>query len=952
MDEQPFSIDDPATSEALQRVRYQRGARRGTVQFPPGSANLLGGTSADHATRMAMRRGTVLQPSGPPNFAGDSSADSMRRMEGRQLELARSMQAQLDALTAQLKPLVDALPVLLEAARRSPSSAVIPRIQLIPTAASPSPGDPVIQPSMTMSEEHPNPDGVLTKHSSTHTIDRSPGGRSAQAPRTAYSSSANLFVNQTDDGAGNPGLHDIYDVASAGGGNGGDRRPKKKWRINTEVMVDGVGDETAGSGLRPSLSNHNLLSRSRRGSAASVSWAPANVVASQADGPFAPATPLPTKSGTGGAAAQWNSTTSSHLVPDTPSRGPRRHGQISHRTSLFSFSEMESEGVLSTSQIRPSPLQRMASMSFEQVKSTGGGDALNAGESIETEMRPLASTTKIDTGLGRSPRQASLYSVAKIGYNEDNIVISILDVLYILNAIACCVISISAINPRIDILNTIGLFYTATVIYIFSTVFTAIWIAMRFFVQSRRGDWEVVDRLTHIRGHYLRTWFAFDLIYGLPIEWIFVVWRWDVFYYLQMRCLLRIVRIVSLGNSGNPLREVRLWYRFVSFCAAYCLIIHTLASVFGAVEDKSYLDSLYWAVLTVTSVGYGDVVPVTPSGKIYTIFAMLTGIALISSMTAFATSFLTSKDKLREDLDEKKSLMNAMLAYYAVPWDVQRDVISMFPAVLESQSESAFRQMSEAMPPFVARKVDAYARAKLLRSVPLFKEVKDTDMVLELSQLMTRRFIPAQEYIVCAGDVGREMFFIMRGVVEVLVPAPDDPDEEVVIASLRSGQYFGEIALLEDVVHTASVQTVSLCELLVLEKEQLNRVANVREGLQALLRHEMGARRDQTQHVAAQLKQPMAPFMWHPHASAPNPLDVLQLPYDNTDGARPQPETAERLPPMVPTTPLPQNSPCPGPNQPEGGSFRQMSQGSAVHFLLPVSNVHAADKPADFSSAM
>jgi CRP-like cAMP-binding protein len=368
-----------------------------------------------------------------------------------------------------------------------------------------------------------------------------------------------------------------------------------------------------------------------------------------------------------------------------------------------------------------------------------------------------------------------------------------------------------------------------------------------------------MDKYDQIRSHYLRTWFAFDFFYFVPIEWIFVGWAWPAFYWLEMRHLLRVVRIVSLGSSGNPLREERTWYRFMSFCAGYALILHSLASVYGAVENVDYLDSLYWAVLTVTSVGYGDVVPSTSWGKIYTIFAMICGILLISSMTAFATSVLTQKDKLREDIDEKKSLMNAMLEYYSVPWVVQRDVISMFPAVLEAQNEAAFRQMSEAMPAFVARKVDAYARAKLLRSVPLFADVKDSNIVLELSQLMTRRFIPAHEYIVSAGDVGREMFFIVRGVVEVLVMAPDDPDEEIVVASLRTGQFFGEIALLEDVVRTASVQAVTLCELLVLDKEQLGAVANVREHLASLVRKEMESRQRHNEQTAGA-------------KAAPNPL--------------------------------------------------------------------------------
>ena len=47
-------------------------------------------------------------------------------------------------------------------------------------------------------------------------------------------------------------------------------------------------------------------------------------------------------------------------------------------------------------------------------------------------------------------------------------------------------------------------------------------------------------------------------------------------------------------------------------------------------EGWSVLDSLYYCVITLTTVGYGDFTPVTPGGKIFTIFYILVGIGLIS----------------------------------------------------------------------------------------------------------------------------------------------------------------------------------------------------------------------------------------------------------------------------------------------------------------------------------
>lgn len=56
---------------------------------------------------------------------------------------------------------------------------------------------------------------------------------------------------------------------------------------------------------------------------------------------------------------------------------------------------------------------------------------------------------------------------------------------------------------------------------------------------------------------------------------------------------------------------------------------------------KSFIDSVWWAFATVTTVGYGDVVPVSTTGKIFGVFLMLLGTGLFATFTAlFANAIL------------------------------------------------------------------------------------------------------------------------------------------------------------------------------------------------------------------------------------------------------------------------------------------------------------------------
>ena len=53
---------------------------------------------------------------------------------------------------------------------------------------------------------------------------------------------------------------------------------------------------------------------------------------------------------------------------------------------------------------------------------------------------------------------------------------------------------------------------------------------------------------------------------------------------------------------------------------------------------ESIGDGFYWALVTVTTVGYGDITPITPSGKLIAIILILLGLGLIATITAIVSA--------------------------------------------------------------------------------------------------------------------------------------------------------------------------------------------------------------------------------------------------------------------------------------------------------------------------
>lgn len=79
------------------------------------------------------------------------------------------------------------------------------------------------------------------------------------------------------------------------------------------------------------------------------------------------------------------------------------------------------------------------------------------------------------------------------------------------------------------------------------------------------------------------------------------------------------------------------------------LIISTLVTVvIGAVfyhfiENWSWIDAVYFSVITLTTVGFGDLHPVTDIGKIFTIFYIISGVSLMLSFLNTRFSYKTNK---------------------------------------------------------------------------------------------------------------------------------------------------------------------------------------------------------------------------------------------------------------------------------------------------------------------
>jgi voltage-gated potassium channel len=103
---------------------------------------------------------------------------------------------------------------------------------------------------------------------------------------------------------------------------------------------------------------------------------------------------------------------------------------------------------------------------------------------------------------------------------------------------------------------------------------------------------------------------------------------------------------------SNPLIR---FFRTKIYTAVFLLIIILLIGVIGyrMISGYSWVDALYMTVITMTTVGFGEVVPLDEKSKIFTIFLILASIVIVGYALSIITEYILSKNDL-EELKHKK----------------------------------------------------------------------------------------------------------------------------------------------------------------------------------------------------------------------------------------------------------------------------------------------------------
>lgn len=216
-----------------------------------------------------------------------------------------------------------------------------------------------------------------------------------------------------------------------------------------------------------------------------------------------------------------------------------------------------------------------------------------------------------------------------------------------------------------------------------------------------------------------------------------------------------------------------------------------------------------------TTVGYGNVHPCTTRERIFAICAMVVGawifaygitnvVAMVSNLNATDSMFQLRMDELNDYMEARE-----------LPMRLRYEIREFF---FNARMSAESKLMNEAK---ILGELSALLRSKIafaindsvLNKMPFFAGA-DHNFLMELALSMRMVCFPPMEEVILEGEIGEEMFFIFRGVVEIVKGG-------VQLGLLGQKQYFGEMAILnQNCLRTATVRTLCFCELRMLTREK------------------------------------------------------------------------------------------------------------------------------------
>ena len=402
-------------------------------------------------------------------------------------------------------------------------------------------------------------------------------------------------------------------------------------------------------------------------------------------------------------------------------------------------------------------------------------------------------------------------------------------------------------------------------------VFLLIDIVLNFFCAYYDKEENLVKNHKLIVIKYLRGWFIIDLISVFPF-WLIVdgksseitkfskMSRIPKIYKLTK--LIKVLRLSKMKKKGGNSLSKLFFEKFkinanieklLTFLVTFLLLSHLSTCIWyfvAKLEDLNpncwvvrlgyidasnfqiYILSFYWTLMTVTTVGYGDVSAGTTIERIYNLFIMSFGVLMYSFAIGSLSSIVAAMDQKSEEMNEKLKILASIKKEYHLDKELYDKVRKVIKFDLSRNQKDKMEFLQE-LPNKLRIELSQIMHDKVVQNLYFFKD-QPSDFFAYVAPLLKPVKFGQNDFLYKCDDMIDEMYFITKGTI---IFSLDKKYWEREIKEIKKNNNFGEIEMCLNEKLRFNIKVKSRnCELFVLKKSDFLRLSvNFKEFIEKFL---------------------------------------------------------------------------------------------------------------------
>jgi hypothetical protein len=359
---------------------------------------------------------------------------------------------------------------------------------------------------------------------------------------------------------------------------------------------------------------------------------------------------------------------------------------------------------------------------------------------------------------------------------------------------------------------------------------------------------------------YMNSWFAIDFISILPFELLEFVDFSDgdgggVINAATLRSI-KLIRLLRLLKLAKVIRASRImkrfeatmsikfgWIRLIKFVIGLLVIAHWNACVWFMIGSISlagetswitahnldwvdrytlgdrYVASLYWSMMTLTTIGYGDIAAENTNERIYNTLAMMICSLIFAYVVGTMCSLVQGLDVTNLEFQAMMDDINEYMKKHTVPKELRLRVRKYCLYQRDSTNHHNEEELLSFFSPALRKEVALHNYMPILEKVIYFAHTP-TAFLTELAlNIKLSVFGPNEVVADTNGRVG-SMYILMKGRAQI--ERTDKIGMVYIAKELNRGSVFGEEALLFGGGGNDCIRTLTFCDICVLNKEKFD----------------------------------------------------------------------------------------------------------------------------------